>query len=71
VRYRAIINPDDDREFAARVEQLATPGLDEPAQLQRLLREAGYPLARVTDGVTEPDGRARWYVYRDGHWRQT
>jgi hypothetical protein len=67
VHYRTVIYPENDLAFVAFVQAHATPDLDQPKQLEARLREA-YPKARVSNGVTEPDGRKRWYVYRDGKW---
>jgi hypothetical protein len=65
--YRVIINPEADEQFAADVHRLATSALAEPEELRELLRPT-YPSVEVRNGVTDPDGTRRWYVYRDGHW---
>jgi hypothetical protein len=65
---RLVINPESDTRFAGEVEAAMESGLSETDELQCLLRFE-HPQATVTNGVREPDGRERWYVYRDGHWR--
>jgi hypothetical protein len=70
VPYRVIINPESDQTFTGDVQRLATVALDEPEQLRELLRPL-YPSVEVRNGVTDPDGTKRWYVYRDGHWMRS
>ena len=60
------LNPADDPEFAAAVEQSMGEGIS-AADLQQRLRKV-YPRA-----VVRPRGLANepfvvWYVYRDGRW---
>ena len=67
---RLLIYPNDDLKFERRVQSLLAAGVSTPDQLQTELRPE-HPHARVTNGVTEPDGRKRWYVYRDGRFMGT
>jgi hypothetical protein len=66
VQVRLMIYPSDDDQFAALVEGLMGRGINKPPELQSALRAGEYPKARVTNGVTEPDGAKRWYIFRDG-----
>ena len=64
---RLVINPESDTAFVAAVHR-EVPDVRRTGELEHRLRTS-YPNARVSNGVREPDGRPRWYVYRDGHWR--
>lgn len=67
--YRVIINPQSDGVFAAEVKRLATAAINTVEELRELLRPQ-YPSVQVRNGVADPDGTHRWYVYRDGQWRR-
>ncbi len=67
MHFRLVINPETDKQFVTEVERAAAVHQEMPAQLEQALRPT-YPDAKVQNGVTEQDGRKRWYVYRDGRW---
>jgi hypothetical protein len=70
MQYRLVINPESDAEFVDYVHSRARPDSESTKALQALLRER-YPRAVVSNGVSDPDGTRRWYVYREGRWKPT
>jgi hypothetical protein len=62
-----VINPIDDREFAAATQQLLDEGILELEEFRDRLRVA-YPgaAAHLREIADEPI--LIWYVYREGHW---
>jgi hypothetical protein len=62
-----ILNPRDDRAFAAFTQSLLDGGATDPAVLQDQLRER-YLQAVVRARELTWEGRRAWYVYRDGLW---
>ena len=60
------VNPRDDVEFVALVDELAAE-VDGSEELQRALREK-YPDAVVRTRGLSGDAIEVWYVYRDGSW---
>jgi hypothetical protein len=67
---RLLIYPDYDLQFGREVQALLDQGVATPTELQTQLRPL-HPEVRVTNGVTEADGRKRWYVFRDGRYMGT
>ncbi|HYI21934.1 MAG TPA: hypothetical protein VEX62_04775 [Candidatus Limnocylindrales bacterium] len=67
MHFRLIINPESDAGFVNDVERTVATHREMPSDLEQALRPT-YPNVKVRDGVTEQDGRKRWYVYREGRW---
>jgi hypothetical protein len=61
--------PPSDSAFETCVMRLAEDA-STPRDLQTSVR-AEYPNVVVNNGVTDDQGRPRWYVYRDGSWAKT
>jgi hypothetical protein len=62
-----IVNPRDDAEFAAFVEQALTDEMDSTETLQAALR-LRYPSAVVHRRELSGELGVVWYVYREGRW---
>ena len=60
------VNPRDDVEFVALVDELAASAA-RPQDLQRALRRT-HPTALVRARELSGDAVEVWYVYRDGSW---
>ena len=69
VKFRLVINPQSDLEFATHVQRIAGAGHETPDELRNVLQWT-YPQAMVHSGLQDADGTQRWYVYRDGHWTE-
>lgn len=62
-----IVNPRDDAEFGAFVEQALTDEMDSTETLQAALRPR-YPSAVVHRRELSGERGVVWYVYREGRW---
>ena len=62
-----IVNPRDDAEFGAYVEQRLMAGAESIEALQDALRER-YPSAAVHRRELSGERGVVWYVYREGRW---
>ncbi|HJP89179.1 MAG TPA: hypothetical protein VJ850_09110 [Candidatus Limnocylindrales bacterium] len=66
MRHIELVNPRDDDQFGALVDQLAGTAGD-PHELEQGLRES-YPSAVVRSRGLAAEPVDVWYVYRDGSW---
>ena len=61
-----VVNPDDDRDFAAAASEAAA-GTQDPTTMEIQLR-VRYPAAVVRPRQLSGEARPVYYVYRDGRW---
>jgi hypothetical protein len=62
-----VVNPADDRVFAAFAQLVVDHGTSSITDFQRRLRSV-YPSATVHARELAGEPLQVWYVYRDGHW---